>query len=149
MTFHSPFLPIGSLDHHCFASLPFPEGEWLGPVYSSTGSVKILLCVQKLYKTEHVAESQRIQCSCALDPSLTLPKAKPDKRGVEKKNLQFISSQKIPLPLDLVVKDFDKWTGSTREGKFSVCMNTIDLKLHYEILNNNSMFIFIITPYLL
>ena len=27
--------------------------------------------VQKLYKTGHVAESYRVQCSCALDPSLT------------------------------------------------------------------------------
>ena len=46
-------------------------GNGFGPVYSSTGSVEMLLRVQKLYKTGHVTESQRIQCSCALDPSLT------------------------------------------------------------------------------
>ena len=39
-------------------------GNDFGPVHSSTGSVEMLPRVQKLYKTGHVAESQR-------DPSLT------------------------------------------------------------------------------
>ncbi len=38
-------------------------GNGLGPVHRSTGPVEILPRVQKLYKTKHVAESQRIH-SC-------------------------------------------------------------------------------------
>jgi hypothetical protein len=45
------------------------EGERLGSVHKSTGSVEILSYVKKLYKIEHVAVSQRVQYTCALDPS--------------------------------------------------------------------------------
>ena len=34
--------------------------EWLGPVHRSTGPVEMLSHVQKLYKTGHVAASQRV-----------------------------------------------------------------------------------------
>ncbi len=46
------------------------NGNGLGPVHSSTGPVEMLPRIQKLYKTGHVAKFQRVQCSCALDPSL-------------------------------------------------------------------------------
>ena len=51
---------------------PFCIGSGLGPMHMSTGLVEILTRVQKLDKTEHVSRSQRVQCSCALDPSLSL-----------------------------------------------------------------------------
>ena len=48
------------------------EGNGLGPVHRSTGPDEILPRVQKLYKIGHVTASQRVQYSCALDPSLSL-----------------------------------------------------------------------------
>ena len=48
-------------------------GNGLGPVHRSTGPIEMLPCVQKLYKTGHVAAFQRVQCSCALNPSLSHP----------------------------------------------------------------------------
>ena len=51
-----------------------PKGNGLGPVHSNTGPVEMLPSVQKQYKTGHVAESQRVQCSCALDQALPHPK---------------------------------------------------------------------------
>ena len=47
------------------------KGKGLGLMHRSTRPIEILPCVQKLYKTGHVAASQRVQCSCALDPSLS------------------------------------------------------------------------------
>jgi hypothetical protein len=44
------------------------KGNGLGPVHSSTGPVEMLSRVQKLYKTGHVAESQRVQCSLCTEP---------------------------------------------------------------------------------
>jgi hypothetical protein len=52
-------------------SIPQSMGSSLGPVHRSTGLVEILTRVQKLDKAEHVSRSQRVQCSCALDPSLS------------------------------------------------------------------------------
>jgi hypothetical protein len=45
------------------------QGKGLGPVYRSIELVEILSRVQKLYKTGYVTRSQRVQYSCALDPS--------------------------------------------------------------------------------
>jgi hypothetical protein len=38
------------------------DGNALGPVHRSTEPVEMLPHVQKLYKTGHVATSQRVQC---------------------------------------------------------------------------------------
>ena len=41
-----------------------------GPVHRNIGFVEMLLRIQKLYNTKHVAASQWIQYSCELDPNL-------------------------------------------------------------------------------
>ena len=47
----------------------YNKREKLGPLHRSTGPVEMLLRVQNLYKTEYVTASQRVECSCALDPT--------------------------------------------------------------------------------
>jgi hypothetical protein len=49
--------------------VPQKYEKGLGPVHKSTRPVEMLSRVQKLYKTRHVAASQQVQCSYALDPS--------------------------------------------------------------------------------
>ena len=61
----------------CTGPKPLPfKGKGLGPVHWSTGPVEILTRIQFCPVFIHVSKSQRVQCSCALDPSRSASKRK-------------------------------------------------------------------------
>ena len=61
----------------CTGPKPLPfKGKGLGPVHRSTGPVKILTRIQFCPVFVLVSKSQRVQCSCALDPSCSPSKGK-------------------------------------------------------------------------